>query len=853
MAILNESKRDNLLLPCYEKARAAGVEKTFGEFKTAVLTKLGNEAGMHALSLGSNFYLAGAARYYFNGDLTQNKDLSLLKPEGGTDIWNEEVCQRLNALIIILRNIHIDSVGTSLEQPEDFGELPIKKLLRKYGAKINKELGIVTQKKEEEEVLDRNERVSPNYTFDIMFNFNDCRPYERPTAPGAWCITYLSNMLDRYTGASNGHFVIFKQDGYENIPRVKEPEKWIDGRKPQDTYGNSLIAFVQSNTDPGPANYHGAPLITSRWNHGYEEGTRCEADRAYTFEEFKSITGVDDEQLKRIYEIWKKDKVHHKDVKDMAADRALKLSSLRALKYIQMRINGGENPENLVNVRTVINGNGEARKSLLWCTYNAGEEGGSSRINFLMDKGKIIFETIGTEINGFYRFDFLNKNNENSNDSFLRNFVVGKHEKYHTIYNIRFHSLVTVRGVYKFKAIPEGWSRENSVNGSFFEVKQSHTQMALINFANGQPLKLPNGDSWFAKVIYPGDRHYESREINAYMRGADISRVCEIIYDTASREKYFFSFANKQFINIPQIPNDIPWTYRYGDEITITNIPSPEECEPVLEQDMASSNFFAIKYMRKSDASEDRYWGKSTYDIIMGMDGKVITIGNIKYFPNPDIKCDTVLIFRLHPKKPYSVAYDLVTQKPIGFDGTPLVFIDACKSGGWRSQNAAILFFRAEYGHFDGDCRWYYLYDINAHSFIENESNRPNKMQFIVDEYGDENGNGVVYQVSDEARNFSKYNVDNFCRMSTEEQLDTYRQHGFGVITTDNKKYIETNGGPVEAMERLYMSYNPNLAGHREEAPQMAENRVKIDIIDIYRMVNESVNRIIKNGMLGKY
>ena len=74
MYILNESKRDNFLTPYIEMFKTKGQDVTLGQLKTALLKKLTEEGGLRNLSLGSNFYLAGAARYYFNGDLTLNKE-----------------------------------------------------------------------------------------------------------------------------------------------------------------------------------------------------------------------------------------------------------------------------------------------------------------------------------------------------------------------------------------------------------------------------------------------------------------------------------------------------------------------------------------------------------------------------------------------------------------------------------------------------------------------------------------------------------------------------------------------------------------------------------------------------------
>ena len=139
---LNESSRDNLLSRYVDLLKSNGKNVTLSQVKQYLLTKFVNEAHIRNLSLDSNYYLAGVARYYFNGDLTTNKVLNAFD-SSVKDRFDEEICNRLSALIMVLRNSYIDSIGEKFEQPEDFGELSLKKLLRKYGKEIDKELGIV--------------------------------------------------------------------------------------------------------------------------------------------------------------------------------------------------------------------------------------------------------------------------------------------------------------------------------------------------------------------------------------------------------------------------------------------------------------------------------------------------------------------------------------------------------------------------------------------------------------------------------------------------------------------------------------------------------------------------------------
>lgn len=217
--MLNESRRDDMLLPYYEMVVGNGNEISFGRFKSILLEHLTNFGGLKNLSLSSNYYLAGAARYYFNGDLTRNKDLALfhdykLGRESETasnnhvDNFIEDICERLNILILILRNSYIDTVGATFEQPEDFGNMPIMKLLKKYNSKIEK---ILYRDKEKEEIEDIN--VGNGYTYEIIYSQEDCKKYYNATSPGAWCITYSLSNYNMYIRNLGIHYVIFRKNG----------------------------------------------------------------------------------------------------------------------------------------------------------------------------------------------------------------------------------------------------------------------------------------------------------------------------------------------------------------------------------------------------------------------------------------------------------------------------------------------------------------------------------------------------------------------------------------------------------------------------------------------------------------
>ena len=607
--ILNESSRDNLLRPIVQLYKEkTGNEVSVSAMKQYIFAKLVNEANIRNLSLDSNYYLAGAARYYVNGDLTINKNLNIFDDKQ-VDEFNVEICQRLNALILILRNSYIDSVGTKWEQPEDFGTLPLKSLLRKYGAAINKALGIEPVKKGQPQkpAMPTDFHIGTNgYTYVPIVSYEESNKYNRDTEPGAWCITYGQQHLLNYCRSGNGHFVFFLKDGYKDIPRKKEEDKWI-GDKPQDTYGNSMIAFLQDNNSPGPANYRGAPLITSRWNHG-ANGIRCEADRAYTFAEFKQIVGITDEDLKRVYEVWLNKKSTIKPVENDNRRKlnAERLEALRVLKYAQIRANGGEkNPfENYIEVSaynrspisqltklnkfdakvndllskyrpiaTEMNKNNAPVEEKLQlekkfqidkfkilfgnCVMAVRLKIGDITYAVLIDGNKILFETL-TEIEDFEKLykRFATSEDKESESyhnpaKFYNNIILCHVINGYMYYDFRAHNFIEIEGIKKFKYVPDIYNLDSHLDNIYFEVAMSATQSALIDIKTNKPLVLPNGHCWCEKIDDGGWRGMRIVEPCVHERASE--NALRLTYDGAAGTVFIYDVNNKKFID----PNEI--------------------------------------------------------------------------------------------------------------------------------------------------------------------------------------------------------------------------------------------------------------------------------------------------------
>ena len=679
--MLNESSRDNLLLPYVEMLKSKGKEVTVSQLKQFLLAKFVNEAYIRNLSLESNYYLAGVARYYFEGKLTTNKVLNAFNGRV-KDVFDRETCQKLNALILVLRNSYIDTVGEKWEQPEDFGNLPLEKLLRKYGSAIKKEISNDPEEiKKKADSLDRDNNVGNGYTYEILYSYEDARKYNSATEPGAWCITYGEQHYSYYVNKLDIHYVIFAKKGYEKIPRRKT-EGWSP-EKPQDEYGNSLIALLQSNKDWVPV------YITSRWNHGSStDGSSCEADHAYSTEEFFEKTGVSANDLKRIYEIWKTDREEKEKSKNTEEPNSKEL--MRKFKYAQMKLNGGNfenlfgdnecalvtklsNCKNFKEIQEKVSNGGlndEETAALLKkeikmvkssvALYSVKLFG--LTYYFVRDGSKILFETIQkssanefldakelyissdmVEAYGYnsYVYDIV-KHKHNL-------LVIGKpsptsysitHSKYFMLYDYRRHSFVEIDGVSKFKKIAEVSNYDDSSDG-YYEIANSLRQRALVNINTNTPVAMPNGRCWFEySESNRGGTNRWTRSLEAKYHSAKCGAI-KLIVDSSSGEACFYDMMSKKFFE-PVLPPPLPddTQYKKKDEL----------CNTFIEKNFLMASGFSILHVGLHNRCYSLYRNGKPFEI----DGEIFFNG-ITYM--------TAGFFKLYPmgeNKPY--LYD-ITKK----------------------------------------------------------------------------------------------------------------------------------------------------------------------------------------------
>lgn len=548
--LLIEGVRDKALERFMPLLQKRGINVSISQLKNALLTKFVNEANIHSLSLHSNFYLLGVAIYYFNGNLTTNKMINILYPRV-KDKFIPEICNRLDKLIEMLRNSYIDSVGTQWELTEDFGNLPLDKLLKKYNSKINKALGIdVKPKKVSEQPSVSDDYTAGQYTYEILYSYEDATKYKEATSPGAWCITYGQQHYKGYISRLNIHYVVFARQGYEKVKR--QVGKGYTKQKPHDEYGNSLICVLQSNSSPQPI------FITSRWNHGSTlDGTNgTEADHAYTTDEFLNVIGCDYSVLERAYEQWKTNKPKQNSF-DRSKAYENKLNALRHIKYIQMLLNGGASVKEVYDRYNSMEGFGlsfscfdedSKNDSKINGTYFLRLKCGEEEWTTVMDRKKIFFEDL-----------FINKRVW---------YNIKDHNNFYTLYSYsdpiyifdkRRHQFFNIEGVNKFKAVSNGF--ENDLyNETYGIVVANGTQAALVKLDTLKPVRTPQGHVWFE---YIGKSFSMNSDMLTYSRHIHIDyniskyKLIHLVYDSSANEDYYFNTVTNSFSdiisNLPQV------------------------------------------------------------------------------------------------------------------------------------------------------------------------------------------------------------------------------------------------------------------------------------------------------------
>lgn len=550
--ILLEGSRDNALIPVMQQY---GIDMSLSQFKQVMLRKLAGN-GLRNLSLGGNFYLLGAIMYYLNGDLTENTPEIFnpnrdKNPDKWKDVFKSDVCYRLNALILILRNRHVDSLGAAWEQPEDFGNLPLNKLLRKYNSKINNALGIDKNKP----AIDHSTNANNGYTYEVITKYEQCPKYGKYCD---WCITQARGHYNNYTIEARNeynkqaHFIIFKQIGFEDVPEVPEEDKWIPGPvglpKPQDTFGNSLIAVLQDNQSPD------ALYITSRWNHGYKLGMHLEADHAYTTQEFLNLIGCDESILKRAYDQWIEMGGENAEANSISI-RKEKMNVIRDFKYAQMSLNGGNIVENIFKENQICTiATGKKGRVAIALVFMPIQEGSRSGYATLYDRGKLYYDDYLVKVESSsdgsnLRWLITNRFANNKEFSYNNPIILG-HALYGSdvisMYSPRHRKFLKIGNDRAFTKASFSLScgTLNDMGSKYFTIAMSSNQIALVNMERLEPAVVAdNGNAWFESIQAIGDDYKKDRrDKESYLPTiySNTSKIYLLTYDSAADEKYIF-------------------------------------------------------------------------------------------------------------------------------------------------------------------------------------------------------------------------------------------------------------------------------------------------------------------------
>lgn len=551
--LLVEGTRDKMFQKYADILATKGVQITASQLKDTMRKKLTTEAGMNSMSLPSSYFLSGVTKLYFNGELTTNKRVALLYPNMKiTDKFDYLKCKKLNKIIIDLRNIFIDSEGQQWDVPEDFGDLSLDDIFKKYKKLIK---GMDAEAEDEEQKPKELSTDLGNYSFEIMYQHKDAEKYGPYTQPGQWCITQPSNdyYFNYYTRNNNTFFVIFKRKGWETEKRQ------VGKNYPLDSYGTSLLAAQIKQAD---GRFY---CCTTRWNHGNHDSPNIpDADFAVSRDYFMQITGCDANKLKEIQAEWVR--VSGTIPKQEVPKSKETLEILRKFKYCAIQINNGQNPvlpghemfNKIYKVDgTPNNGRYDNEGNLKWNRgINAARLVSDNRYkcwNTIIDNGKLKPETL---VNGevktlsYIQYELLSKfyktdsEEEKRVKNILGRFICLKtdyRENKFKLYDSKMHTLLKIGT----KTVFDNYYGANELMHLF--IKVGTKQYSIIDLNTGKTLKAPNGNDVFENIIKFGST-YNNRIKDKY----DTHRKLFIVGDSANKECYYYDETTGQICEFPK-------------------------------------------------------------------------------------------------------------------------------------------------------------------------------------------------------------------------------------------------------------------------------------------------------------
>lgn len=558
--LLVEGTRDKLFQKYVDILAQRGVEMTPSQLKDFMRKKLTTEAGINALSLPSSYFLSGATKLYFNGELTTNKRLSVLYPKLNIkDKFDFVKCKKLNKIIIDLRNMYIDSEGQQWDVPEDFGELSLDQIIKKY-KKFLKGENFDDEAEKEDGPIDTH---VGNYTFDILYNHKIAEKYGPYTIPYQWCITQAGNdtWYNKYQRDNGTHFVVFRRNGFENEKQVVDNSKY-----PLDKYGTSLLAAQLKNKD---GSFY---CCTSRWNHGSYASQDGEApyipdaDFAVSWDDFQKITGCTETTLSQIQKEWLKNR-------ETKTEDTLKgkneLVAMRQFKYISICINNGQNPiagdnpmlRNIRNIELIsVAEDGKCSSIKGSDKWNKGLKAAQLMVNgesymSIIDNGKLKPSTTvrgnlysaGVLSNLRYRL-LRNPDVNNEQVRMLNRFVIVKHydstrnRNRFRLYDTKTHSIISIGGKTLFE------NQYGIAKKRYFFIKIGTKQYSILDLQTGNILKADDGTDVFEAIIKIGD--YDGGKLIKDKYDIDTNDDLMLIGDSAQYKCYLYNHSTSEITSL---------------------------------------------------------------------------------------------------------------------------------------------------------------------------------------------------------------------------------------------------------------------------------------------------------------
>ena len=282
-----------------------------------------------------------------------------------------------------------------------------------------------------------------------------------------------------------------------------------------------------------------------------------------------------------------------------------------------------------------------------------GDDEGEEDYKFIIDKGKIVFDTLIQDL--YYGSAIVTDKDANGRYPCKNCIVLSSGDGRFIIYNLRTHSVVSVDGIHVFREMGVYCGKDTV----FYEVACKRDAKALINTSTNMPLVLPNGKCFYNYIISNTGNDYRGyREIRATK--VDKNDLIEIRYDENST--FFFDTNRMEFVDLrPEILEN-------GINIY-----------PHMNRNFRLPGFFSITYT-KTDQAMESYTSDNARSLIaytkIFKNGQPFSIGQFDTFFEASIIKDRYIKFIPIGLKDESwkyMIYNPLKDEIFNVDGKPVV------------------------------------------------------------------------------------------------------------------------------------------------------------------------------------